>query len=293
MSRVAYSFVLATCIAFPALAQTTSSEVSGTVIDPSSAVIVGARVTLQNESTAEARTVATNESGAFVFPAVVRGTYSIKVEASGFKTQRERNIVITANEKRSVGSIALALGSAAESVTVEAQGAQVQTSSGENASLLSDRQLNTLSTRGRDVISLLKLIPGVTPGNDAESLGGTFGTTLPAVNGQSAGFNQVTLDGQSGTDNDITNAFNETTSMDAIAEVKVLMNNYQAEYGRNSSAVINMISKSGTQRFHGSAYWYKRHEEFNANDFFNNRNGAAKPRYRYNTFGGTIGGPVF
>src|SRR5215813_5643106 len=146
MIRVAFSFalsvLLAVCIAVPALAQTTSSEVSGTVIDPSSAVIVGATVTLQNEATAEARTIKTNESGAFVFPAVVRGIYSIKVEAGGFKTQQERGIVITANEKRSVGSIALALGTASESVTVEAQGAHVQTSSGENASLLSDKQLN-------------------------------------------------------------------------------------------------------------------------------------------------------
>jgi hypothetical protein len=159
--------------------------------------------------------------------------------------------------------------------------------------MVSDRQLDLLSTKGRDVISLLKLIPGVTPGNDAESLGGTFGTSLPAINGQSSGFNQVSLDGQSGTDIDIVGSFNETTSMDAIAEVKVLMNNYQAEYGRNASAVINMVSKSGTQQFHGSAYWYKRHEQFNAGDFFNNRTSVPKPRYRYNIFGGTIGGPVY
>jgi hypothetical protein len=81
--------------------------------------------------------------------------------------------------------------------------------------------------------------------------------------------------------------------MDAIAEVKVLLNNYQAEYGRNAGAFVNIVSKSGTRDFHGSAYWFKRHEQFNANEFFNNRRGQAKPLYRYNTFGGTIGGPVY
>jgi hypothetical protein len=274
-------------------AQTTTSEVSGTVLDSSSAVVPGATVTLRNTATSVSSIEKTNAAGLFVFSGVVPGAYEVKIEASGFKASERRGIEISANEKRSLGSLVLDVGSSSETITVNAQAMQVQTSSGENSSLLSTSQMDHLSTRGRDAISLLKLIPGVTPGNDAESLGGTFGTTLPAVNGQSSGFNQVTLDGQSGTDDDITNAFNETTSMDAIAEVKVLMNNYQAEYGRNASAVINMISKSGTQRFHGSAYWYKRHEEFNADDFFNNRNGVAKPRYRYNTLGGTIGGPIF
>ena len=297
MSRVAFTFVLAAFAAVlgitPAIAQTTSSEISGTVVDPSSALIAGARVTLKSESTSETRSATTNETGLFVFPAVVPGVYTIKVEANGFKNREAIGIVLTANQKRSVGNIALEVGNASESITIEAQGSQVQTGSAENSSLLSGHQLAELSTRGRDVVSLLKLIPGVTPGTDADSLGGTFGTTLPAVNGTSSGFNQVTLDGQSGTDDDITNAFNETTSMDAIAEVKVMMNNYQAEYGRNASAVINMISKSGTREFHGSAYWYKRHESFNANDFFSNRNGVVRPKYRYNTFGGTIGGPIF
>jgi hypothetical protein len=297
MSRVTSATLSAVLIALwlaaPLAGQTTSSEVSGAVVDQTSAVIPEAKVTLQNEATSETRTVETNDAGIFVFPAIVHGTYTLKVEAGGFKTRQQKGIVITANEKHSLGTISLELGSASESITVEAQGAQVQTSSGENGSLLSSNQLQLLSTRGRDVISLLKLIPGVTPGNDAESLGGTFGTALPAVNGQSAGFNQVTLDGQSGTDNDITGTFNETTSMDAIAEVKVLLNNYQAEYGRNANAVVNMISKSGTRDFHGTAYWYKRHEEFNANNFFNNRQGLPKPLYRYNVFGGTIGGPIF
>jgi len=281
------------CAAGAALGQTTSAQISGTVVDPTGAVVVGATVTLQNEETSETRRTTTNEVGNFVFPALVPGRYQISIEAAGFRSTTQRGLVLTANDRRFLGAIKLELGNVSETVTVEAQAVQVQTSSAENASLLSSDQLSYLSTRGRDVISLLRIIPGVTPGNDAESLGGTFGTSLPAVNGQSSGFNQVSLDGQSGTDVDITGSFNGATSMDAIAEVKVLMNNYQAEYGRNASAVINIVSKSGTRDFHGSAYWFKRNEALNANNFFNNRQSLERPDYRHDIYGGTIGGPVF
>jgi hypothetical protein len=200
MSQATYCSAICALVllsmAGPAAGQTTSAQVSGIVIDPSSAVIAGAKVTLTNEGTSEARTALTNETGNFVFPAVVPGTYRVKMEAGGFKTNEQRGLVITANERRSLGSVALQVGDTAESVTVDAQAAQIQTASAENSSLLSSNQLAYLSTRGRDVISLLRIIPGVTPGNDAESLGGTFGTGLPSVNGQSAGFNQVSLDGQ-------------------------------------------------------------------------------------------------
>ena len=118
------SALLALCAVTSAPSQTTSSEVSGTVVDPSSAIVAGAKVTLQNEATAEARVAITNEAGVFVFPAVVRGSYSLRVEAGGFKVQQQTGIILKANEKRSLGDIKLALGAASESVTVEAHAAQ-------------------------------------------------------------------------------------------------------------------------------------------------------------------------
>ena len=128
---------------------------------------------------------------------------------------------------------------------------------------------------------------------DNAALGDTFGTATPNISGTRNRMNTFTLDGQTGSDADLVDRFNGATSMDAIAEVKVLLNNYQAEYGRNAGAFVNIVSKSGTREFHGSGYWFKRHEQFNANDFFNNRRALPKPFYRYNTFGGTIGGPVY
>ncbi len=293
MPRSIQILALVLAAAFSATAQTTSAQINGTVVDPSSSVVVGAKVTVQNQATLDARTVTTNETGAFTFPALTPGTYRIRVEAPGFKTSEQSGIVLTANERRSVGSVQLALGTSSESVTVEAQAIQVQTASAENSAVMSPNQLAQIGTRGRDVISLLRMLPGVSAGSDAASLGGAYGTATPNISGVRSEMNSVTLDGQMGSDVDIVGTFNGATSLDAVGEVKVLLNNYQAEYGRNAGAVVNIVSKSGTREFHGSAYWFKRHEQFNANTFFNNRAGSPKQLYRYNTFGFTVGGPVY
>ena len=119
-------------------------------------------------------------------------------------------------------------------------------------------------------MALLRVMPGVTATTDNAALGDTFGTATPNISGTRNRMNTFTLDGQTGSDADLVDRFNGATSMDAISEVKVLLDNYQAEYGRNAGAFVNIVSKSGTREFHGSGYWFKRHEQFNANDFFNN-----------------------
>ena len=275
------------------VAQLITGSFSGTVVDPSSASIAGASVTVTNQETGESRTVQTNESGDFTVTTLPPATYSIKVEKDGFKGFTRSGVILSASQRLAIGSIPLAVGSAAESVTVTGEVGQLQTASSENSAQLSGGQVNTLVTRGRDIISLLRVLPGVSVQADNESLGGTYGTSTPNIGGARNKMNTMSVDGQVGSDADLVDTFNGSTSMDAISEVKVLLNNYQAEYGRNAGAVINLISKSGTRDFHGGGYWYKRHEMFNANDFFNNRNGQARPLYRYNTFGGFLGGPVF
>src|SRR6185436_9546093 len=121
-----------------------------------------------------------------------------------------------------------------------------------------------------------------------------IGTSLPNIGGVRSGALTIGVDGQQGQDNGSSNSYTTSVSLDAVAEVKVLLNNYQAEYGRNGGAVVNVVSKSGSREFHGSAYWYKRHEMFNAQNFFNNAALPAIPksRYRYITEGVTVGGPV-
>ncbi len=280
-------------IAAPGLsAQTVTGTISGLVTDRQDAVISGAPVRLINERTRERREAATTDAGTFTFPAVQPGLYTIQVEQSGVRTFERSGNVVTANERLNVGTIQLDVGAVIEKVTVTAQGASVQSESAEKSALLTTTQLETISTKGRDVVSYLRVLPGVSYQVDADSVGGNFGTTTPNISGVRNGNNSFTIDGVTGNNAAAQNVFSSTINLDAIGEVKVLINSYQAEYGRNGGAMINVVTKSGSSEFHGSGYWFKRHEQFNANNFFNNRDGRVRPLYRYSTQGATLGGPL-
>jgi hypothetical protein len=276
-----------------AAGQTVTGTITGTVTDSTNQVIVGARATLTSAATQQTRTASTNEVGAFVFAAVPPGEYSLRIEASGFKTFQRTSVMLSANERLSLGDTQLTLGSLSETVTVTAEGAAVQTSSAEQSAMLTPSQMSNMLARGRDVIGLLRVLPGVRYGTDPVSLGGSYGTDTPEIGGAPARANTMTLDGLLSNDIGTPSVFSAPVSMDAIGEVKALLNNYQAEYAGNGGAVINVVTKSGSRDFHGSGYWYKRHEMFNANSFFNNLSNVAKPLYRYSTLGGTIGGPIY
>jgi hypothetical protein len=294
------------CLANLAPAQTITGEISGTVVDQSDAVVPGAALELIREGTRVVRAGTTNQVGAFVFPALSPGTYTLKVNSPGFRTYEQSGIVLTANERVSVGQIQLQVGAAAETVTVSGETSQVLTESVQTSASITNQQLTRMVVRGRDVMNLVKLMPGVSQGAIRDGtqrsetdvglgndLGGNYGTFTPNISGTRSYWNTVTLDGQMGSDAHLVSLFNQVTSVDAIAEVKVVLTNYNAEYGRSSGPQINMVSKSGTSEFHGSLYWYKRNEALNANDYFNNRDGLGKPMFRYDTLGGTIGGPIF
>ena len=246
-SRVIRTFVLFFFSTLATWSQTITGTVTGTVTDSGGGGIASAIATLRSRSTNEVRTVKTNESGDFVFNAVLPGTYNLTVEQTGFKTLERTGLVLTATQRLAVGTLQMAIGAVSERITVEAIGATVQTTSSGNSAELSGKQLNQLMTRGRDVISLLRVLPGVGTGNDENALGGTFGTGTPNIGGQRNGMNTMSSDGQSGNDADGVGGFNGMTSLDAIAEVKVLLNSYQAEYGRNGGASINLVTKSGTK----------------------------------------------
>lgn len=272
--------------------QTISGSIVGTVVDSSGNVIPAAAVKLVSERTGEERTAATNETGDFSFPALQPGIYTVQVEVSGFKPLKKTGNVLSAAERLNVGSLQLTIGAVSESVTIEAQAVTVQTTSTEHSALIGSRQIEQVSIRGRDVVSMLRILPGVSQQIDTEFLGGSFGTQSPNIQGTRSNWNTLQVDGVTGNDLGSPGTFSSPINMDAIGEVKVLMNNYQAEYGRNGASSINIVTKSGSKEFHGTAYWFKRHESWNANDFFNNRNGVLRPIYRYATLGGTLGGPV-
>src|SRR5262249_20320098 len=147
-----------------------------------------------------------------------------------------------------------------------------------------------LMARGRDVMAMLQILPGVVDDATGSDVLGQFGT--PTMSGGRSYYNALNIDGISG--NTARGRTAESPiNLNAISEVKVLQNSYTAEYGPSASGVINLVTKSGTQTFHGDVYYYNRNEAFNANNFFNNRQGVARQRYRYNTVGEDVGGPIY
>jgi len=230
-----------------------------------------------------------NEGGAFAFTSVQPGSYSLQIQQTGFKTFRQTNVILTANERLPI-NVKLELGAMAEMVRVEAQGATVQTASAERSGTVTSSQLETLQLKGRDYMGTIRLLPGVvdTRNRDAPGFGSQAGIT---IQGQSSV--NVTLDGVASQDSGSASGNFFAPSMDSVAEVNVLLTNYQAEYGRNSGAAINVVLKSGTRDFHGTGYEYKRNEALNANNFLQQLHRRQRARYRYDIWGYTLGGPVY
>jgi hypothetical protein len=286
------ALLLAALSAIPCAAQTITGAIVGSVVDPTGASVPNAEVTVLQTATGQKRSAQTNDQGDFLLSSLQPGEYEVTITASGFKTLQRTGVRLSAQETLPLGRIQLEIGSAAEQVTVSAQGVAVQVASSERAGVITTSQLENLMTKGRNPMSLLSLMPGVV---DAQGIGNQERIDRNfdiSVQGNRRNANTVTVDGMPV--NPMGNNFNSVVmlSQDAVAEVKVLLTNYPAEYGRSSGATVNFITKSGTREWHGLASYYKRHEQFNANDFFNNRFGRPKPRYRYNTWNYNIGGPV-
>src|SRR6266849_905411 len=279
---------------------TITGSISGTIVDPSGKSVPGAKITLVSEKTKEIREASSNESGGFSLVAVQPDTYSVKVEHSGFRTFERTGIVVSASERIALGQIALQVGAVTETVTVTSQAARVETDTAESSAEITTDQIGNLTARGRDVVSMLRTIPGVAYQADQDSAGGSYGTSSHSIRGANANMNILSVDGVVSNDMGTPSVFSSVTTMDAIGEVKVVLNSYRAEYAGNGGTVVTIVSKSGGTEYHGNGYWYVRNEDFNANDFINNRsvsaqfpNGVPRPEYRYNTLGFSLGGPVY
>jgi hypothetical protein len=279
-------------LAAAAVAQSVTGSISGTVTDSAGGVIVGASVTLRSDQTGSTRTATTSEDGRFSFAALQPGVYTIKVEQSGFQSLERKNAILTANESLALGDLSLTAGQVSETVTVTGEGATVEKESSDLTARLTSDQIELISTKGRDITSLLRLLPGTSNDDDIEAVGEGFGTNLPNISGQRGRSTVTTVDGLNASEPSGSNKISMTTSQDAIGEVKVLRNNYAAEYGNNGGAIINIVSKGGTKDYRGSAYYFIRNEGLNANSFFNNKAGLKRGLYRHNIPGGNFSGPL-
>jgi len=272
-------------------AQSSSATISGHVVDHSNGVVPGAKVKLINQSTGVQVGTTVRTDGDFSFPDMQPGTFTVVIDADGYKEVRKVGLVLNASQNLSAGTIVLDIGSVAEQVTVSADITPLQTTSAERSAVLDNAQMENLLAIGRDAMALTRLNPGVVGGQGAGSLSTT---TTPTVNGVNSQYNLATVDGVPGNTRGGA-TFDTPPNMDAIQEVTMLESSYSAANGKVAGANFNFVTKSGTQHFHGGLYYYFRNEDLNANAYFNKFNGAtvARPRYRYNTYGGTLGGPVF
>jgi len=277
-------------------AQTVTGQISGTVTDPTGAVIPGAKVTLTYNLTEQQRDLVTDSSGVFVFPELVPGSYQLSVNAAGFQAYTQKAIVVGASERVALHEIELTVGSQTTEVTVTANESHVQTDSSDHSGLLTELQYQNVPARGRNYLDYLRLLPGVTAtgtGTDAP------GWSQGAVN-FNGGNGQVVmqLDGITSMDTGQNQATGYISpSVDAIQEVRVQTGNVNAEYGSRAGGTVNVVIRNGTPQFHGSAYEFLRNNFFNANSYFSKLSptpsisGHPAP-YKFNNFGGTIGGPV-
>jgi Carboxypeptidase regulatory-like domain/TonB-dependent Receptor Plug Domain len=270
-------------------AQGLTGQIAGTITDSGGGVMPGVTVTLTNTGTKASREAITGADGQFVFPDLLAGTYDLRASLEGFKSYAQTGIVVSSTERVGLRAITLEVGGLTETISVQAESVKVQTTTGERSGLITRQQIEDTGIKGRDFMGVLKTLPGVidTSGRDAPGWGSVGGMT---INGRNS-FN-FSYDGVTNKDTGSNSGNYSAPGLDSIGEIRVQTSNFQAEYGRSSGATITVVTKSGTRDWHGSAAYYKRNEEFNANEWARNRQGLPKPIYRYDNTAYTIGGPV-
>ncbi len=294
---------VAACLAISAaFAQSTSGTITGTVKDPSGAVVVGAKVRIEGIGNGINRTMTSLAEGEFVAPNLPPGSYNVQVAAEGFKTTTQSGITLSPGDRISVGEIILQVGAATEAVTVSADAGELQlkSESGERSDVLSNRQIRDLALNGRNPLDLMKTIPGVVSNVNGQ-VSSTSGLSDFSINGGRGNQHEMSIDGSSNVDTGANGSLHVTINPDAVAEVKVLGSNYQAEFGKAAGGTLSFLTKSGTTEFHGSGRFFHRNEGLNANNFFRNAEGSGadgsalqpRNRYRYNYFGYDLGGPIY
>ncbi|HXJ41202.1 MAG TPA: TonB-dependent receptor [Bryobacteraceae bacterium] len=275
-------------LAFSAFAQSTNARLDGTVQDPTGAVIPNAKIEVVSDNTQARAEVTTDTSGAFVFPNLAPGLYTVTGEANGFRKTVVKKVELSVSGTVSL-IVKLEVGQTSESINVEASSISVQTTDSQVSSAVLMRDIEVLPQLGRSPIALAIFQPGVQidvrAGQDS---------SFSHVNGLRQGSNNAKLDGVDVNDSLVPRIGLSLTqnNSDSVGEFRVVTEGGKAEYGRSAGGQVELITKSGTNTFHGNAYDFLRNTVLNANDFFNNQSGGTVPKLIQNTFGASFGGPV-
>ncbi len=269
-----------------------TSSLTGTVTDPTGAVIPGAQVTITNIKTGAQRATVSNEAGYYTMPLLPPGTYQLVAKSPGFTDVTINNVGLRVDSPATINIKFEKLGGVATTVQVEAAAIQVNTTDATIGNAISTQAIMELPMYARNVAGLLAFQPGVTSF-------GSFGTGSlddrnGSVNGSKSDQSNITLDGADVNDQNTRAAFTSVlrVTLDSVEEFRTTTTNAGADTGRGSGANISLVTKSGTNDFHGSLYEYNRNTKFSANSFFNNRTGVPRPALNINVFGASVGGPI-
>jgi hypothetical protein len=275
--------------ALPLLAQTNFGRISGTVTDPSGAAVAGANVVVRNTDTQATRTEKTDERGTYVAENLPIGPYTVEVDHPGFKHSTRSGFELVA-DGRITADIALQMGESTQTVEVVAAPAEVlNTVSGEVSHVIDKEQVDNLALNGRNYMEMLTWVPGTIVTNpDTFSINTSLSATNQVVNGHRSNENSMTIDGLGNLDNGSNGSLINNLSPEFMQEVKIQTSNFSAEYGRSTGAAFALMTKNGTNRFHGGASEYFRNDALDARNFF----AANNTELRYNDWGWNLGGPI-
>src|SRR6266446_6522344 len=289
--------VLSLCLICSTLmsAQSTGGRILGRVADSSGAVLANVKVTATNDATGITRETKTNASGDYVFPEVPVGTYTLTFDLSGFKTNVRKSVTLDVNQVITL-NMSMQIGATKEVVEVTSEAPLVDTTSTQLGAVVNDRSVSQLPLNARDTYQFLQLQPGVvsTVGSGNQIVYGSDKAGSVSVNGGRGRANNFSVNGGDANDQFV-NLPTVQPSPDSIAEFRVLTNTFDAEYGRNSGSVVNVITKSGTNALHGNLYEFFRNTKLNANPYcLPAVDGVScdKPQSNQNQYGGTLGGPI-
>ena len=277
---IAFVFVVVTSLR----AQTTTGSIYGTISDQNNAVIPNVSITVTRVDTGEIHTLTSNESGNYSFPALMPGDYTVSAHAQGFSTQTQRNIRLDVSQNEHI-SFTLKPGATSDVVTVTADATMIDTRESQLGETVDQKRIQDLPLNGRNAYSLVQLVPGVTNYTGESAIGDQNGSSF-SVNGIRTALNSFYLDGVFDTAI-YRDGGNLIPNPDAVHEFRLLTSNFDAEFGRAPGGVVNLITRSGTNNFHGLLYDYLRNNVLNAKSYFNN---SVTP-LKQNQFGGNVGGP--
>jgi Carboxypeptidase regulatory-like domain/TonB-dependent Receptor Plug Domain len=282
------AITIASSVASTAAGQTTTGGITGLIRDAAGGVLPGVTVKATHEGTNAETTAVSNDEGVYVLRGLPVGRYSVVAERSGFQAAKNTDVVVRVNEDVRL-DIGLKVGAVTETVTVSGMATTVDTTSGTLRTVVDQERIENLPLNGRNATQLMTLVAGVLPDRSDLTSGATYPGTQPvSSSGARGNTTNYVLDGGSNNDH-YSNGPNPMPNPDALQEFSVQTNSFSAEYGRNVGAIVNAVTRAGTNQFHGLGFGYFRHYKFNANNFFTPGVDDGLKRSQY---GGTIGGPI-